>query len=136
MHSAKLQTMCSTARILQCDDIEKLTKQGFLVLLFLQTLHLVNRCVEMMGLIGSGNNPMVGMTVAVAVAIEEASKKYGRFLKKAPRKSLKNASLHFFVQRRVFLFFCPICNTFVTLGMIQYNTRGEIVRILRFFASS
>ena len=30
--------------------------------------------VEMMGLIGSGNNPMVGMTVACAVAIEEAMK--------------------------------------------------------------
>ena len=30
--------------------------------------------VEMMGLIGAGNNPMVGMTVAVAVAIEDASK--------------------------------------------------------------
>ncbi len=30
--------------------------------------------VEMMGLIGAGNNPMVGMTVACAVAIEEASK--------------------------------------------------------------
>ena len=30
--------------------------------------------VEMMGLIGAGNNPMVGMTVAVAVAIEEAGK--------------------------------------------------------------
>ena len=30
--------------------------------------------VEMMGLIGAGNNPMVGMTVAVAVAIEQASK--------------------------------------------------------------
>jgi len=29
---------------------------------------------EMMRLIGAGNNPMVGMTVAVAVAIEEASK--------------------------------------------------------------
>ncbi|MGF7142600.1 hypothetical protein HNQ56_001018 [Anaerotaenia torta] len=29
--------------------------------------------VEMMGLIGAGNNPMVGMTVAVAVAIQEAS---------------------------------------------------------------
>ena len=34
--------------------------------------------VEMMGLIGAGNNPMVGMTVAVAVAIEEA-KKEGKF---------------------------------------------------------
>jgi hypothetical protein len=29
--------------------------------------------VEMMGLIGMGNNPMVGATVAVAVAIEQAS---------------------------------------------------------------
>ncbi|MDR1736374.1 MAG: GGGtGRT protein [Oscillospiraceae bacterium] len=28
--------------------------------------------VEMMGLIGAGNNPMVGMTVAVAVAVEES----------------------------------------------------------------
>lgn len=31
--------------------------------------------VEMMGLIGMGNNPMVGATVAVAVAIEEAENK-------------------------------------------------------------
>ena len=31
--------------------------------------------VEMMGLIGMGNNPMVGATVAVAVAVEEALKK-------------------------------------------------------------
>lgn len=30
--------------------------------------------VEMMGLIGMGNNPMVGATVAVAVAVEESSK--------------------------------------------------------------
>ena len=30
--------------------------------------------VEMMGLIGMGNNPMVGATVAVAVAIEESAK--------------------------------------------------------------
>ena len=30
--------------------------------------------VEMMGLIGAGNNPMVGMTVAVAVATAEALK--------------------------------------------------------------
>ncbi|MCJ7836139.1 GGGtGRT protein [Cuneatibacter sp. NSJ-177] len=34
--------------------------------------------VEMMGLIGMGNNPMVGATVAVAVAIEMAAKE-GRF---------------------------------------------------------
>ena len=31
--------------------------------------------VEMMGLIGAGNNPMVGMTVAVAVAVNEALNK-------------------------------------------------------------
>ena len=30
--------------------------------------------VEMMGLIGMGNNPMVGATVAVAVSVEEAHK--------------------------------------------------------------
>ena len=30
--------------------------------------------VEMMGLMGMGNNPMVGATVAIAVAVEEASK--------------------------------------------------------------
>ena len=34
--------------------------------------------VEMMGLIGAGNNPMVGMTVAVAVAIQEAAEQ-GKF---------------------------------------------------------
>ena len=34
--------------------------------------------VAMMGFIGAGNNPMVGMTVAVAVAVEEAAKA-GRF---------------------------------------------------------
>ena len=34
--------------------------------------------VEMMGLIGAGNNPMVGMTVAVAVSIEQAAEE-GRF---------------------------------------------------------
>ena len=31
--------------------------------------------VEMMGLIGAGNNPMVGMSVAVAVAVQEAMNK-------------------------------------------------------------
>ena len=30
--------------------------------------------VEMMGFLGMGNNPMVGATVAVAVAVEEAMK--------------------------------------------------------------
>ena len=34
--------------------------------------------VEMMGLIGAGNNPMVGMTVAVAVSIQEAAEN-GKF---------------------------------------------------------
>ena len=34
--------------------------------------------VEMMGLIGAGNNPMVGMTVAVAVSLELAAKE-GKF---------------------------------------------------------
>ena len=37
--------------------------------------------VEMMGLIGMGNNPMVGATVAVAVSIEEAAKA-GKFYKR------------------------------------------------------
>ena len=31
--------------------------------------------VEMMGLIGMGNNPMVGCTVATAVAVEEGMNK-------------------------------------------------------------
>ena len=31
--------------------------------------------MEMMGFLGAGNNPMVGMTVSVAVAVEEALKK-------------------------------------------------------------
>ena len=30
--------------------------------------------VEMMGFLGAGNNPMVGMTVSVAVAVEESLK--------------------------------------------------------------
>ena len=30
--------------------------------------------VEMMGFLGTGNNPMVGMTVAVAVAVAERQK--------------------------------------------------------------
>ncbi len=42
--------------------------------LFLSESTLSSIDVEMMGLIGAGNNPMVGMTVAVAVAIEESNK--------------------------------------------------------------
>ena len=34
-----------------------------------------SKYVEMMGLIGVGNNPMVGMTVACAVAVQEAMSK-------------------------------------------------------------
>ena len=34
-----------------------------------------SECVEMMGLIGAGNNPMVGMTVACAVAVNESLNK-------------------------------------------------------------
>jgi len=37
-------------------------------------MHSDAQFAEMMGLIGMGNNPMVGATVAVAVAIEEACK--------------------------------------------------------------
>ena len=43
-------------------------------LILLRTSVIYASYVEMMGLIGAGNNPMVGMTVAVAVAIEEAQK--------------------------------------------------------------
>ena len=38
-------------------------------------LHIPNFPNEMMGLIGMGNNPMVGATVAVAVAVEEGMNK-------------------------------------------------------------
>lgn len=31
-------------------------------------------CGKMLGLIAFGNNPMVGMTVAVAVSVEEAAR--------------------------------------------------------------
>ncbi len=48
--------------------------------------------IEMMGLIGMGNNPIVGATVAVAVAVEEAmrSKKFERVvpIKKWAEKTL------------------------------------------------
>jgi hypothetical protein len=38
------------------------------------TANILNSHVEMMGLIGMGNNPMVGATVAVAVGIEESAR--------------------------------------------------------------
>ena len=40
--------------------------------------------VEMMGLIGMGNNPMVGATVAVAVAVQEALNKEIKRIWKEP----------------------------------------------------
>ena len=75
MHSVKLKTMCSANRILQCKYLKKAygTKLFGYVTIFFKPFPLAYR-IEMMGLIGAGNNPMVGMTVAVAVAIEEASK--------------------------------------------------------------
>ncbi len=47
------------------------------VLRLFQLVHIIishYNFVEMMGLIGMGNNPMVGATVACAVAVEEATK--------------------------------------------------------------
>jgi len=35
----------------------------------------IHYAVEMMGLIGMGNNPMVGATVAVAVAVQQGMNK-------------------------------------------------------------
>ena len=46
----------------------------FLLIIRMHSSTVVIFYVEMMGLIGAGNNPMVGMTVAVAVAVEEAMK--------------------------------------------------------------
>ena len=37
--------------------------------------HVLHHLVVMMGFLGAGNNPMVGMTVSVAVAVEESLKK-------------------------------------------------------------
>ena len=67
MHSAKLKTMCSAQGFY--------SSKGLFYKFFIISMRLKAHCrTEMMGLIGAGNNPMVGMTVAVAVAIEEASK--------------------------------------------------------------
>ena len=38
----------------------------------LQAPHTAPALVEMMGFLGMGNNPMVGATVAIAVAIQQA----------------------------------------------------------------
>ena len=53
---------------------ESLILQAFLPCFDYIVSSITRSCVEMMGLIGAGNNPMVGMTVACAVAVEEASK--------------------------------------------------------------
>ena len=46
--------------------------------------------VEMMGLIGAGNNPMVGMTVAVAVAVRGSCRRW-QVLKNILCKSIRKA---------------------------------------------
>ena len=56
------------------ETYKKTACSGMYIFAFRYLAEYVPAHVEMMGLIGAGNNPMVGMTVAVAVAIEEASK--------------------------------------------------------------
>ena len=62
--------------------------------------------VEMMGLIGMGNNPMVGATVACAVAVEEAMKNayyqgFSGFVISSdlPAETDKNRKINCFVHR-------------------------------------
>ena len=43
-------------------------------MLNLSLIHIFPAHVEMMGFLGMGNNPMVGATVAVAVAVAEGMK--------------------------------------------------------------
>ena len=66
--------MCSAKIFLQCNIEKSLILQAFFKSPIPRRNGKSVYCKEMMGLIGAGNNPMVGMTVAVAVAIEEASK--------------------------------------------------------------
>ena len=75
MHSAKLKTMCSAKGFCDANNLKKAYGARLFdhVMIFSMPFPFAC-CTEMMGLIGAGNNPMVGMTVAVAVAIEEASK--------------------------------------------------------------
>ena len=47
--------------------------------------------VEMMGLIGMGNNPMVGATLAVAVAVQQAADA-GKFLSRNEEGVFENAN--------------------------------------------
>ena len=66
--------MCLAKSILQFNSVKKqiMTRlSGYVEKGQFKSLFL---CVEMMGLIGAGNNPMVGMTVACAVAASEANK--------------------------------------------------------------
>jgi len=67
--------MCLAGQILQSNSVKKqvITRLSGYVMKRLFYLF-SSKCVEMMGLIGAGNNPMVGMTVACAVAVEEAAK--------------------------------------------------------------
>ena len=63
--------MCPIILKIMCQIIQKCCKyKGYRIRSYLS--------IEMMGLIGAGNNPMVGMTVAVAVSIQEASEN-GKF---------------------------------------------------------
>ena len=75
MRLRKLKTMCLARGILRFNSVKKqvITRLSSYVLKNL--LFTDSECVEMMGLIGAGNNPMVGMTVACAVAVEEALRK-------------------------------------------------------------
>ena len=66
--------MCSAKIFLQCNIEKSLILQAFFKSPIPRRNGKTHCRTEMMGLIGAGNNPMVGMTVAVAVAIEEASK--------------------------------------------------------------
>ena len=66
--------MCSAKKIFNAIIQKCLIYNALCVIIKSSNVTKASVCVEMMGLIGAGNNPMVGMTVAVAVAIEEACK--------------------------------------------------------------
>ena len=73
MHSAKLKTMCSAKGFHDASELKKAYDAKLFDYVVIASMPVPFACLtEMMGLIGAGNNPMVGMTVAVA--IEEASK--------------------------------------------------------------
>ena len=68
--------MCLVGQILQSNSVKKASHNKAFGLCPEKVIYLFSsKCVEMMGLIGAGNNPMVGMTVACAVAVNEALNK-------------------------------------------------------------